>query len=207
VRKQIQIRIDEGFLGFDTRYPQRRAGERSRLETGSIPGARRPQVISLTTSDEDGDFRPWVACRAGMPLGEYPVVLVIKKNMRVLRRVRDWVADFGERQAPDGRSIAAFPALVIDAEAGNAPVNVAAVTGDTALPRISMAIRNLLESFEKCAYVGYTDTSLASAFLNTSVGPNRKYPAITWHAAAHGGGWKPRRVAELASYAMCLCRS
>ena len=175
VRKQIQIRMDEGF---GTRYPQRRAGERSRIDSGSIPAARRPQVISLTTSDEDGDFRPWVACRAGIPLGEYPVVLVIKKNMRVLRRVRDWVADFGERQAPDGRSIAAFPALVIDAEAGNSPVNVAAVNDDTALPWISMAIRNLLESFEKCAYVGYTATPLASAFLNTSAGPDKNGSGI-----------------------------
>jgi hypothetical protein len=173
VRKQIQIRMDEGFLGFDTRNPQRRAGERSRLDSGSIPGARRPQVISLTTSDEDGEFHRVAACRAAISLGEYPVVLVIKKNMRVLRHVRDWVADFGERQASDGRSIAAFPALVIDAEAGNAPVNVAAVNGDTTLPRISMAIRNLLESFEKCAYVGYTATPLASAFLNTSAGPDK----------------------------------
>ena len=173
VRKQIQIRMDEGFLGFDTTHPQRRAGERSHLDSGSIPGARRPQVISLTTSDEDGDFRPWVACRAGIPLGEYPVVLVIKKNMRVLRRVRDWVADFGERQAPDGRSIACFPALVIDAEAGNAPVNVAAVNDDTTPPGISMAIRDLLEGFEKCAYVGYTAIPPASAFLNTSAGPDK----------------------------------
>ncbi len=178
VRKQIQIRMDEGFLGFDSRHPQRRAGERSGQDSGSIPGARRPQVISLTTSDEDGDFRHLVACRAGIPLGEYPVVLVIKKNMRVLRRVRDWVANFGERQAPGGRSIARFPALVIDAEAGNAPVNAAAVNDDTTPPGISMAIRNLLESFEKCAYVAYTAAPLASAFLNASTGPDKNGTGI-----------------------------
>jgi hypothetical protein len=164
VRKQIQIRMDEGF---DTRYAQHRAGERSHLDSGSIPGARRPQVISLTTRDEDGDFRPRAA--AGIPLGEYPVVLVIKKNMHILRHVRNWVANFGERQAPDGRSIVRFPALVIDAEAGDTSANVAAVNDDTTLPRISVAIRNLLESFEKCAYVGYTATLLASAALITSV--------------------------------------
>jgi Z1 domain len=154
VRKQIQIRMDEGFLGFDT----------------STPGARRPRVISLTTRDEDGDFQPLAACSAGIPLGEYPVVLVIKKNVRILRHVRAWVANFGERPGPDGRSIARFPALVIDAEAGNASANVAAVNDDITLPRISVAIRRLLESFEKCAYVGYTATPLASACLNTSVG-------------------------------------
>jgi Z1 domain len=177
VRKQIQIRMDEGFFGFDARHPER-AGERSYLDSGSIPGARRPQVISLTTRDEHGDFRPWVACIARIPLGEFPVVLVIKKNMRILRHLRDWVANFGERPDPDGRSIARFPALVIDAEAGNASANVAAVNDDTTLPRINMAIRKLLESFEKCAYVGYTAASLASACLNTSAGPNKNGSGI-----------------------------
>lgn len=171
VRKQIQIRMDEGFLGSDTRYPQR-AGERFGPSRGSNPGSGRPRVISLTTSDEDGDFRPWVAYRAGTPLGEYPVVLVIKKNMSVLRRVREWVADFGEQQAPDGRSIARFPALVIDAEAGNTPVNMAAINDDTTPPGIGMAIRNLLESFEKCAYVGYTTDPFANAFLMAGTGPD-----------------------------------
>jgi hypothetical protein len=167
VRKQIQIRMDEGFLGFDSRHPQRRAGEQSSQDRGSIPGARRPQVVSLTTSDDDGDFRSSAACRAGILLGEYPVVLVIKKNMRVLRRVREWVAVFGERQAPGDRSIARFPALVIDVEAGDTPANVVAANDDTMPSGISVAIRNLLESFEKCAYVGYTASPLASAFLNT----------------------------------------
>lgn len=168
VRQQIQIRMDEGFLGFDTKYPQHRAGERPYLDSGSMPGARRPQAISLTTSDEDGDFRRGVARSANIPLGEYPIVLVIKKNVRILRHVRDWIANFGERPVPDGRSIARFPALVIDAEANNASANVAAVNDDAALPQINMAIRRLLESFEKCAYVGYTATPFAGTCLDAN---------------------------------------
>jgi hypothetical protein len=168
VRRQIQIRMDEGFLGFDTKYPQRRVGERSHIDSENMPGARRPQVISLTTRDEDGDFRPRVACSANLQLGEYPVVLVIKKNVRIIRHVRDWIANLGERPTPDGRSIAHFPALVIDAEADNASANIVAVNDDITLPRINIAIRHLLESFEKCAYVAYTATPFASACLNTN---------------------------------------
>lgn len=173
VRKQIQRRMDAAFFGLDTKDPQRRTRERSQIAGGNMPDARRPQVISLTTEGEDGDFRRHVACKAGIPLGEYPVVLVIKKNMLILRQVRDWVALFAERPAPGSPGIVCFPALVIDAEADNFSVNVATADDDIALPGINVAIRRLLESFEKCAYVGYTTTLFASTFLDTNAGHDK----------------------------------
>ena len=59
LRSQTQLRVDEGFLGFDTQYQQRYDDERrtSYLGVGAMPGAVRLKVASLTNSAETGDFK------------------------------------------------------------------------------------------------------------------------------------------------------
>ena len=56
--------------------------------------------------------------------------------------------------------------LVIDDEADNASVNVAAADPDTNPTKVNAAIRQLLESFEKTAYVGYTATPFANIYID-----------------------------------------
>ena len=73
----------------------------------------------------------------------------------------------GSRPArADKKIVRDVPVLVIDDEADNASVNVAAVDEDTDPSRVNAAIRHLLESFEKAAYVGYTATPFANIYID-----------------------------------------
>jgi hypothetical protein len=90
LRSQTQLRVDEGFLGFDTQYQQRYDDDRrtSYMGVGALPAAPRLKVASLTTSAESGDFRRAVARNTNIPIGDYPVVLVIKKGSGPARETR-----------------------------------------------------------------------------------------------------------------------
>jgi hypothetical protein len=165
LRSQTQLRVEEGFLGFDTQYQQRYGHEASYIGAGALPGTPPLNVICLTTSAQGGDFDPKVASTMNIPLGEYPVALVIKKNARSLENVRKWIVATQAQPASDGRRdvVRGLPALVIDNEADRVPVSVA-----TAGPsRVSAAIRRLLDSFERCSYVGY-----ATTFTNVCMRPD-----------------------------------
>jgi hypothetical protein len=168
LRSQTQLRVDEGFLGFDTQYQQRYDEDRrsSYIGVGALPGAPRLKVASLTTSAESGDFRRAVARNINIPIGDYPVVLVIKKHRRILDYVRKWIVEVEGHRTGEGdkKIVRDVPVLVIDDEADNASVNVAAVDEDTDPSRVNAAIRHLLESFDKAAYVGYTATPFANIY-------------------------------------------
>jgi Z1 domain len=176
MRLQTQIRVDEGFLGFDTQYPLRKRNVQKQfyIGAGGIPGAPRLPVISLTTSNENGDFKRRVASVMNGHIWDYPVVLVIKKNLHILEQVRQWIVDLEGRPAADGGMIVrSFPVLIIDAQAGNPSVNIAALDKDTRQSRINAGIRHLLESFDKCAYVGYTATPSTRSCLQLGVGDDK----------------------------------
>lgn len=168
LRSQTQLRVDEGFLGFDTQYQQRYDDDRrsSYIGVGALPGAPRLKVASLTTSAENGDFRRAVARNINIPIGDYPVVLVIKKHRRILDYVRKWIVEVEGHRVGDGdkKIVRDVPVLVLDDEADNASVNVAAADEDTDPSRVNAAIRHLMESFDKAAYVGYTATPFANIY-------------------------------------------
>jgi Z1 domain len=173
LRSQTQLRIDEGFLGFDTQYQQRlvEEGRSALIGAGALPGALRLTAESLTTSAQKGDFGRAAAQRTNTPVGSHPVILVIKKHRRILDYVRKWIVEVeGQPAVESGKKIVRnVPVLVIDDEADNASINTAAVDEDTEPSRVNAAIRHLLESFEKAAYVGYTATPFANIYTDPSV--------------------------------------
>ena len=63
--------------------------------------------------------------------------------------------------------------LVIDDEADNASVNVASADPDTDPTKVNAAIRELVESFEKTAYVGYTATPFANIYIDPAADHDR----------------------------------
>jgi hypothetical protein len=168
LRAQTQLRVDEGLLGFDTQYQLRsdQEGADRYIGVGAMAGEPRLHVASLTNSTEKGDFDRKTASKANLPIGNFPVVLVIKKHPKIIDYLRTWVTEVhGVEDPKTGRKIVQdIPLFVIDDEADNASVNTA---GDGADPTsINAAIRKLLTSFDKSSYVGYTATPYANIYID-----------------------------------------
>jgi hypothetical protein len=161
LRQQTQRRLDRE-LGIS-------AGGVGEPEAGK-------RWIPLTTSDLYGDFSPGTV-GANVLQGNERVLLVVKKNATVLRRLVAWMF---------GRPPAGLPVLIIDDEADQASINtggnrpildeVADLTaGDVDRPGdpdeidpsvINGLIRALIASFQRVSYVAYTATPFANVLVH-----------------------------------------
>lgn len=166
LRSQTQLRLDEGFLGFDTQLRQIADADdgfiAAALGVGRLVGETRIPAASLTTSAENGDFGISRASGAGIIPGDYPVLMVAKKNGSILRNVRNWLLNVSG--VGDPRRIGSFPMLVIDDEADNASINTRLT--DDEPTRVNEEIRRLLQCFDRRAYVGYTATPYANIYID-----------------------------------------
>lgn len=163
LRSQTQLRLDEGFLGFDTQH------QRAYNENGVVIGVGKINQIgvahSLTSSLDNGDF----ATKAADSMGGFsfntaePIIAVVKKNSKVLERLHTWLSAKAET-LPDGtKKIRSKSLLLIDDEADNASINTNK-DEDTAT-RINQHIKNILNLCERSGYVGYTATPFANIFI------------------------------------------
>ncbi len=170
LRSQTQYRLDEGVLGRDSQKDRQLDQATSLIGVGKLFGQLLP-VHTLTSSLDDGDFRAPKA-DTGVTIGGDPVILVVKKNGSVLRNLLRWVLRVRGEELPDGKGklIRGVPLLVIDDEADNASINTKDRKGkqadDDDVTAINGRIRELLDAFEKSAYVGYTATPFANIFIN-----------------------------------------
>ena len=171
LRSQTQLRLDEGFYGFDSRE-RRLYDENSQRMGVGLHSHRRLPVISLTTSDEKGDFAlPFAKRSQGALGGNLPVLLVIKKHASILKNVHKWATEIWQQTDPSSgrRRVHGVPMLVIDDEADNASINTKKVFDDDGNvldpTKINQAIRKLLRDFEQVAYVGYTATPFANIYV------------------------------------------
>lgn len=179
LRSQTQRRIDEGFLGFDSRTTLAFSdGERNgRIGAGAlVENARLLPAFSYTSSLPTGDFNRSTASRVAAQVGSDPVVLVVKKNRTILENLIAWTTAHAIRDPRTGRPVVGGqPLLVIDDEADNASVNTKEVERETDdsgevlresdPTTINRLIRELLNTFEQSAYVGYTATPFANIFI------------------------------------------
>ena len=164
LRSQTQLRLDEGFLGFDTQ--QERVNRNNNLWIGvGEPRSNRHLIAhSLTSSLDNGDFNAGAA--NALALNFYtndPIIAVVKKNAYVLNRLEQWLSAQSSETSNGNKIIRNKPLLIIDDEADNASINT---TRDDLNPtKINGQIRNLLRLFQKSAYVGYTATPFANIFI------------------------------------------
>ncbi|ADN36913.1 Putative endonuclease, Z1 domain protein [Methanolacinia petrolearia DSM 11571] len=176
LRSQTQVRLDEGFLGFDTQLNRAFNQENLRIGVGSLPGEEFITVHSLTSSADNGDFNRRVASQVGvLPGGKDPVILVVKKQISVLNNLINWAISVrGQEDPSTGKKIVRnIPLLVIDDEADNASVNTNPIPldedgkplDDYDVSKTNDKIRTLLGHFKKSAYVGYTATPFANIFI------------------------------------------
>jgi Z1 domain len=182
LRSQTQLRLDEGFLGWDSQVSRAFNTGNPFVGVGRIPTGKQMRALSGTSSAEKGDFSTRVANQYGVvPGGNDPILMVVKKNKTVLNNLVKWALNWANQDPQLGRRVVRdFPLLIIDDEADNASVNTKEVRLDEAgLPReeqeataINKLIRQLLHSFEKTAYIGYTATPFANIFIHPQVRTN-----------------------------------
>ena len=176
LRSQTQVRLDEGFVGFKATFDNSN-GPRER--TGVYFFDDTPKAHSVTTRDENGDFRAVVARHLGVqPGGDNPLLFVIKKNVTPLKNLIEWIESFARDEDPEsGRKfIKDTSILVIDDESDQASVDTKKMGVDNEgnpdpehePVKINRYIRKLLNAFDKSAYVGFTATPFANILINDS---------------------------------------
>lgn len=176
LRSQTQIRLEEGFLGYETTQ-----GGDPGASIGVAAFGEDLKTNSATTRAENGDFNRVVAKHFnGISPEERPWVFVIKKQRTVLKELLTWiqkrVADTPNPlpKAPEWRLVTKLPLLMIDDEADNASVdtgeqlfNEDGTPDDEHSPKaINGLIRQVLHSFTRKAYVGYTATPFANIYIH-----------------------------------------
>ena len=174
LRSQTQQRLDEGFLGYESGPDERREVARE-IGVGLLDRDPSIRPNFATNRTEKGDFSTAAARSLGVSPEQRPFLFVVKKNKTVLTRIlkwlRDHVADTGRGA---DRRITHLPLLVVDDEADHASVDTAADAVDqegdadpehepTAINRL---IRQILSTFTRAAYVGYTATPFANIFIH-----------------------------------------
>lgn len=159
LRSQTQLRLDEGFLGFDTQFERASTKETTKIGVGLIPGFDDAIANSYTTNAERGDFTSRSANTAGFNFNApQPALLVVKKNSSVLKRLNTWLYTHTENGKINNKSL-----LMIDDEADNASINTNASGDDPTT--INKHICSILAKFNRSAYVGYTATPFANIFI------------------------------------------
>lgn len=156
LRRQTQIRIDKELAGYTDNRP------------GAVPLPQMGrQWHQFTTEALGGDFQPGLANHGALQ-GTQPVLLVVKKNGAVLRRLHAWLDAASEEVRRT------LPLLVIDDEADLASVDTRGSYQRDDEPQdedyeapavINGLIRQLLKKFRRCAFVAYTATPFANILI------------------------------------------
>lgn len=179
LRAQTQQRVDEGFLGLASDSQTSSKG----TELIGVGGRSRKHPPSWSFTSTRHDFSGTTAQSIKGKAGSEPLVLIVKKNKKILENLVDWSThNLGAIEVGESSKFRVhdLPLLVIDDEADHASVNtkkVGIATDDFGLPieettnpsEINRLIRKLLDSFDKSAYVGYTATPFANIFIGSDV--------------------------------------
>ena len=160
LRNQTQIRVDEGFTGYDSLRISSDINNDAPIGVGLLSREENRWPFSLTNSKQDFNRSK---SELGTPLDSLkePVVLVVKKNASVLKNLHDWLKLNGFTPRQEHIS---SPLLLIDDEADNASINIMYKKDEVST--INKAIRSILSLFQHSTYVGYTATPFANVFID-----------------------------------------
>ena len=175
LRSQTQMRLNEEFLGYDMDKVQKLTGGEKKIGVRTMFQEHNP-VYTLTSSNQKGDFSKSVANQSGIfpDKNGAPIILVIKKNVSILRNLITWIQSVvGQTDAKGNKVIKDIPLLLIDDECDFASINTKEPERDENDKIIeewdptttNKLIRKFLNIFEKKAYVGYTATPYANVFI------------------------------------------
>lgn len=208
LRSQTQVRLDESFLGYKTTAFNDEAY--TLIGVGEIDADPAIRPNFATTRSDKGDFNTRVAQNFGIAPEKRPWLFVVKKNKTVLTRLLRWIRNHvaNGRDPETGRPIVTnLPLLLVDDEADHASVDTKQMAYDedgnpdpdhepTAINR---AVREILFSFQRSGYVGYTATPFANIFIHeqaetTEAGPDLFPSSFIVNLAAPSNYVGPARV-------------
>lgn len=174
LRSQTQMRLDEGFLGYET-HPSK--SELRAIGVGLIDQDPSIRPNYVTNRTDKGDFNSARASSLGISPEQRPWLFVVKKNKTVLNRLLSWIRDHvadAQEQGSGRKVVTKLPLLLVDDEADHASVDTGEqIFDENGKPdeeheptAINRAIRQILHSFTRSAYVGYTATPFANIFIH-----------------------------------------
>lgn len=186
LRSQTQVRLEDGFLGYETGS---NGNVQPRTGVGDIDTDPSINPNCATTRTNNGDFGGRAARQLSISPEQRPWLFVVKKNKSVLVQLLKWIQnhvadtpitpseiaeDLSDPLPQVKKRVTKLSLLIVDDEADNASVD----TGETVLDddgkpneehdptTINRLIRRLMSSFSRAAYVGYTATPFANIFIH-----------------------------------------
>lgn len=176
LRSQTQERLNEEFLGYDLDVVQKITGQERRIGVRRMFRSDHRVVNTLTSGAQNGDFKTSVARQAGIipSMTGDPIILIAKKNATILRNIIEWATSLGDLNRSGRRVVRDIPFVLIDDESDFASVNTRRPDRDENgniieewnPTKINLLIRQLMSSFEKSIYIGYTATPYANIFIH-----------------------------------------
>ncbi len=159
LRRQTQLRLDEGFVGRDSSDILSATARAKRVVGAGEFDQRRFAGVFTSRSR---DFSRVLLTQLGITLASInePVLVVVKKNKKILDNLEGWLRG----NNADAAGQIHEPLLLIDDEADNASVNTA--DPDNTPTAINDSIRGLISLFSRVAYVGFTATPFANIFID-----------------------------------------
>ncbi|MBR2129727.1 Z1 domain-containing protein [Aerococcus sp.] len=160
LRRQTQIRIEQGFVGKFTATSNRETQGKTVADFDNDQ-----TTIAVTNANKDFNIKTVSTMSLGAGSSNSPVVVaVIKKNKKSLEDLREWLGRNNTVDPIDGRINKSL--LFIDDEADNATINTRSEEDPTT---INIGIRNILNYFKRNSYVGFTATPFANVLIDHSV--------------------------------------
>lgn len=161
LRRQTQERVDEGFVGLNSRNALSKDLEKKYIGVGVLDKQR--TAFQLTDIISDFDTKKLQAYNFSAKTINEPIILVVKKNTTVLKNLFSWInTAFKDTQSEKIN----LPLLLIDDEADNASVNTKKQEQDPTA--INLGIRKILKLFNRSTYVAVTATPFANIFIDPS---------------------------------------
>lgn len=168
LRQQTQGRIDEGFVGMDSRDILKKPSiKKNHLGVGKYSSKdKNLKILSLTTINKDFDSKN---LNLSIDSANRSLLFVIKKNKSILEKLYEWLKQ--KNSDPSTEKINA-PMLIIDDEADNASINTNNPDKDPTA--INNEIRKMLKLFYKYSYIGFTATPFANIFIDPQLNNTQK---------------------------------
>lgn len=150
LRQQTQIRVEEGFIGYD-------------IANSQDVGIGKGHIIPYSFTTREKDFVQNAdnnTALLNVDSSNQPYIFVIKKNVSILKRILQAI----NRNIKTGHKKIYAPMLMIDDEADNASVNTKDKNTDPTATNSN--IRKIIDLFNKSNYIGFTATPYANIFID-----------------------------------------